>query len=124
MSVLRKARQGPLLPEQPSDPKLINAARSNLEYEFTFLHHYRRFRSGLVARRAELVQREEAGEDVDWPAFEALCDRKRNALLRAYQEKKLPSVRVVRAAMPYIFALTEAETPSGMPHHPAATAEL
>ena len=109
LSVLRKARQGPLVPEQPPDPKLAEAARANLEYEFTFLHHHRDFQAGLLRRRAELVKREQDGKAVDWPAFEVECERKRSALLRAYRQRRLPTVRVVRATMPYLAALTQAD---------------
>lgn len=115
LAVLRDAIRGAALREQEPDPRLAPAAMANLQYEFTFLHHYRQFQAGLLSRRADLVRREQAGEAVDWPGFESECNRKRSALCDAYHRRSLPSVGIVQAAMPYLFALTEEEPSPAAP---------
>ncbi len=105
LSVLR--RHSPHTPTAETDPKLAQAAKSNLEFEFTFLHHYRQFQAEVLRRRSTLTETEQQGGKVDWKAFDSDCEQKRGALLRAYQRKDLPAVRSVRAIMPYIVALTQ-----------------
>jgi hypothetical protein len=105
LSVLR--RQSANTPTAQTDPKLAAAAKSNLEFELTFLHHYRQFQAELLRRHTALTETEQQGGKVDWKAFDSDCALKREALLRAYQRKDLPAIRSVRAIMPYILALTQ-----------------
>jgi len=107
LSVLRKAGPWGARP----DEKLAEAARGNLEYELTFLHHHRVFQAGLLGRLAEISKQEQEGKTVDRTAFEAECERKRRALVDAYRKRKLPRVRVVRAVIPYVLALTQRPAP-------------
>ncbi len=117
LSVLRKAGPWGARP----DEKLAEAARGNLEYELTFLHHHRVFQAGLLGRLAEISKQEQAGKTVDRTAFEAECERKRRALVDAYRKRKLPRVRVVRAVIPYVLALTQRpapQVPAALSHNP------
>ena len=100
LSVLRRAA------EDDGEPRLVEAARSNITYQLTFLHHLNEFEAEADRRRRNLKAKEEAGETVGWEGFDSDCERRRNLLLEAYRQRRLPRVRSVEALAPYVFALT------------------
>ncbi len=89
--------------------KLVEAATANIAYELTFLHHSDKFEAEVDRRGSELRRREEGGETVDWDRFRFDCQRRRNALLKAYRSRRLPRVRAVEALLPYVIALTDGQ---------------
>ncbi|MBN1460083.1 MAG: hypothetical protein JXA57_11125 [Armatimonadetes bacterium] len=92
-----------------ADRELATAARDNLTRQLLFLAHLDRFEEEADRRRAALKGREEAGEKVDWEQFEGEYVWRRSALVKAYEDRKLPAIRWVMDMMPYVLALTEAE---------------
>jgi hypothetical protein len=104
LDVIRRARAMP----EP-DERLAAAAESNLAYELTFLQHLDKFEGQADQRRDKLKAGEESGEEVDWQAFENDCQRRRNLLLEAYRQRRLPRVRSVERLMPYLVALTTSQ---------------
>ena len=103
LSVLRR----PLASK--ADAELADAAEANLTYQLTYLHHLDRFSSDVDERRTATKKREEAGEKVDWKAFDTDVERRQGLLLDAYRSRKLPPADIVHRAMPYIVALTRWE---------------
>lgn len=103
LSLLRRVGAG------ESREKLVEAATANIAYELTFLHHSDKFEAEVDRRGSELRKQEEAGETVDWDRFRFDCQRRRNALLKAYRNRKLPRVRAVEALLPCVIALTDGQ---------------
>jgi len=95
-----------LLRDGSADRDLVEAAKSNIGYQLTFLHYLEKFESEVARRRKQFMDGEKEGKSVDWNAFEADCQRRRNSLLDAYRQRKLPRARSKDALLPYIFALT------------------
>jgi hypothetical protein len=89
--------------------RLAEAAKSNITYQLTFLHHSDEFEAGANRRGVEMKRSEEAGATVDWEAFQLDCQRRRNLLLEAYRDRRLPRVRDVDALLPYVIALTSGQ---------------
>jgi len=100
LTVLRK----PALSK--ADLELGQAAESNLAYQLTYLYHVDRFASQVEQRRIDMKKREDAGEKIDWQAFDRDVERRQSLLLEAYKKRKLPRVKVVHESGPYIVALT------------------
>lgn len=109
-----------LLRDGPADSDLAEAARSNIAYQLTFLHHLEQFEAEVARRRKRLTNDEKGGKSVDWDAFDADCQRRRNLLLDAYRQRKLPSVRSKEALLPYMLALTSAP-PASSPRTAVST---
>jgi len=103
LSVLRR----PLASK--ADAELADAAEANLTYQLGYLYHLERFSSEVDEHRTATNKREEAGEKVDWKAFDADVERRQGLLLDAYRSRKLPPADIVHKAMPYIIALTRRE---------------
>jgi hypothetical protein len=107
LSVLRR----PALSK--ADLELAQAAESNLAYQLSYLYHLDKFTSEVEQRRIDMKKREDAGEKIDWQAFDRDVERRQNLLLDAYKARKLPRVGVVNEAGPHIVALTRfAESPA------------
>ncbi len=114
LSVLRSAYSDP-----DTNRDLIAAAESNLTYELTFLHHLDAFEAEGARRRLDLKTKEDQGQTVDWPAFDADYQRRCNLLLEAYRTRRLPRARPVGDLLPLVRSLTQSR-----PLPPAATADL
>jgi hypothetical protein len=114
LSVLRSA-----YPDPDANRDLIAAAESNLTYELTFLHHLDAFEAEGARRRLALKTKEDQGQTVDWPAFDADYHRRCNLLLEAYRARRLPRARAVGDLLPFLRSLTRSR-----PLPPAATADL
>jgi hypothetical protein len=95
-----------------ADSDLLSAAKSNIAYQLTFLRHLDEFEAESDRRRRKLRAREEAGEEVDFDAFEVEYQKRLHLLLQAYRDHRLPRVSSVDRAVPYVFALTAAR-PTG-----------
>jgi len=102
LSVLRRSQTS------QADRELAKAARENLAYQLTFIHHLDAFEAESDRRRIELQKREVGEQDSESAAFEAEYQRKRNRLVEAYQQRRLPGVRSVDGIIPYLVALTRA----------------
>jgi hypothetical protein len=89
-----------------ADVELARAAESNLVYQLTYLYHVDKFSSEVERRRIDMKKREDAGEKIDWKGFEGDVERRQKLLLEAYEARKLPRVKVVEEAGPYLVALT------------------
>lgn len=96
------------------DRDAISASESHLAFQLTFIHHAEALEAGVRQRRLELSIQQEAGQAVDWRAFENDRQRRRQLLLDAYCVRRLRTARPVQAVMPYLFALTRA-CPDGPP---------
>lgn len=112
LSVLRRAALS------KADLELAQAAESNLAYQLTYLYHMDRLASQVEGCRIDMRKREEAGEEIDWQAFDRDVERRQGLLLEAYKARKLPVVRVVSEASPYIIALTRSAQYPGAPGFP------
>jgi len=71
------------------------------------------FEVEVEQRRENLKGKEKAGEKVDWQAFENDCEKRRNLLLAAYRQRRLPRVRAVQSLLPYLVALTTSQPSRG-----------
>ncbi|GAF82489.1 unnamed protein product, partial [marine sediment metagenome] len=91
---------------------------SSLAHHFSFLHHLDKLEAEAGRRRADLKAKEDEGESVDWPAFDTDYYRRRNLLLDANRERRIPRVRSVQDLLPYLLALTESQ-----PRHPSTSAD-
>jgi hypothetical protein len=109
LSVLRK----PALSQ--ADLDLARAAESNLAYQLTYLYHVDKFNSEVEQRRVDMKKREDAGGKIDWQAFDRDVERRQKLLLEAYQARRLPRVKVVNEAGPYLVALTRSAERPGAP---------
>ncbi len=102
-----------------ADKELVKAAESNIAYQLAYLYHYDRLADEVDRRRAELKKKEDAGEKVDYKAFDSDAERRQNRLFEAYKSHKLSRVSIVDQAMPYILDLTRCEvSPSQTPTGP------
>lgn len=107
LSILRK----PALSK--ADLELAQAAESNLAYQLTYLYHVEGFTSEVEQRRIDMKKREDAGEKIDWQGFDRDVERRQGLLLDSYKARRLPRVKAVNEAGPYIVALTRsAESPA------------
>jgi len=116
LAVLRRALQHP-----EESHEVVAAVESSLAHHFSFLHHLDKFEAEGRRRRADLKAKEDEGESVDWPAFETDYYRRRNLLLDANRERRIPRVRSIQHLLPYLLALTESpprqlSTSADQPH--------
>ncbi len=100
-------------PTSKAERELAEAAKENIAYQLAFVHHLDEFEAESDRRRMKLRDRQEAGAEADLEAFEAEYHRKRNLLLEAYRQRRLPRVRAVDEVIPYVVALTRAKP---LPH--------
>ncbi|MFB3882061.1 MAG: hypothetical protein ACE149_12410 [Armatimonadota bacterium] len=98
-----------------ADAELAEAAEANLIFQLTYLRHLDEFASQVDDRRVAMKKREEAGEKVDWKAFDADVERRQGLLLEAYRNRKLPPAEIVHRSLPYILALTRLEVSGQAP---------
>jgi hypothetical protein len=110
LSLLRRSAQEP-----ETDPKLAEAAASNLTFELTFLYHCRRFEEEAQRRRRDLQTQQASGKQVDWPSFDGDYQRRLQSLLEAYRRRSLSPAKPVQRMMPYVLALTETRPEKGTP---------
>jgi len=109
LNLLRRAYINPGL-----NREAISGSESHLAFQLTFIHHAEALEVGAEQRRRELSAQQEAGQTVDWRAFENDCQRRRQILLDSYRVRRLSTARPVQAVLPYVFALTRAR-PAGPP---------
>ncbi len=102
LAVLRRALQHP-----EESHEVVAAVESSLAHHVSFLHHLDKFEAEAGRRRADLKAKEDEGESVDWPAFDIDYYRRRNLLLDANREGRMPRVRSIQDLLPYLLALTE-----------------
>jgi hypothetical protein len=105
LALLRSGSLGPQVPEE-----ILTATRSNIAFQLTFLHHLDQFEAEVERRRGLLEEKRRAGEEADLESFDNECQRKRNLLLEAYRNRRIRSLRVVEALIPYVLALNDARS--------------